>query len=113
MSVQTGGREAITEYHVLEQFAHPVGPAAGDYTLVEAEPLTGRTHQIRVHVASIGHPVVGDGIYGRRRTSLPVSRQFLHARRLGFKHPSTGQRLELEAPLPEELATVLDLLRQA
>ncbi|MFN2185264.1 MAG: RluA family pseudouridine synthase [Anaerolineae bacterium] len=113
MSVQTGGREAITEYHVLEQFAHRVGPAAGDYTLVEAEPLTGRTHQIRVHVASIGHPVVGDGIYGRRRTSLPVSRQFLHARRLGFKHPSTGQRLELEAPLPEELATVLDLLRQA
>lgn len=112
MSVQTGGREAITEYHVLEQFAHRVGPAAGDYTLVEAEPLTGRTHQIRVHLASIGHPVVGDGVYGRRRTSLPVSRQFLHARRLGFKHPTTGQRLELEAPLPEELATVLDLLRQ-
>jgi 23S rRNA pseudouridine1911/1915/1917 synthase len=112
MSVQTGGREATTEYHVLEQFAHQVGPAAGDYTLVEAEPHTGRTHQIRVHFASIGHPVVGDGVYGRRRTSLPVSRQFLHARRLGFKHPSTGQRLELEAPLPEELAALLDLLRQ-
>ena len=112
MSVQTGGREAVTEYHVLEQFAHRVGLAAGEYTMIEAEPLTGRTHQIRVHLASIGHPVVGDGVYGRRRTSLPVSRQFLHARRLGFKHPTTGQRLELEAPLPEELAAVLDLLRQ-
>jgi 23S rRNA pseudouridine1911/1915/1917 synthase len=112
MSVQTGGREAVTEYHVLEQFAHRVGLAAGEYTLIEAEPLTGRTHQIRVHLASIGHPVVGDGVYGRRKTSLPVSRQFLHARRLGFKHPTTGQRLELEAPLPEELAAVLDLLRQ-
>jgi 23S rRNA pseudouridine1911/1915/1917 synthase len=111
MAVLTGGREAITEYHVLEQFAHRVGPAAGEYTLAEAEPLTGRTHQIRVHFASIGHPVVGDDVYGRRRTSLPVRRQFLHARRLGFKHPTTGQRLELEALLPEELTAVLDLLR--
>jgi 23S rRNA pseudouridine1911/1915/1917 synthase len=112
MTVLAGGREAATEYHVLEQFAHQVGPAAGEYTLVEAEPVTGRTHQIRVHFASIGHPVVGDGVYGKRKTSLPISRQFLHARRLGFKHPSTGQRLELEASLPEELAAVLELLRQ-
>ena len=112
MAVVSGGREAATEYHVLEQFAHRVGPAAGEYTLVEAEPVTGRTHQIRVHFASIGHPVVGDEVYGRRKTSLPVSRQFLHARRLRFKHPSTGQRLEMEAPLPEELVAVLALLRQ-
>jgi 23S rRNA pseudouridine1911/1915/1917 synthase len=112
MTVLAGGREAVTEYHVLEQFAHRVGPAAGDYTLVEAEPVTGRTHQIRVHFASIGHPVVGDEVYGRRKSRLPVPRQFLHARRLGFKHPSTGQRLELEVPLPEELAAVVDLLRQ-
>jgi 23S rRNA pseudouridine1911/1915/1917 synthase len=112
MTVLAGGREAVTEYHVLEQFAHQVGPAAGEYTLVEAEPVTGRTHQIRVHFASIGHPVVGDGVYGKRKTSLPISRQFLHARRLGFKHPSTGQRLELEASLPEELAAALELLRQ-
>jgi 23S rRNA pseudouridine1911/1915/1917 synthase len=112
MTVLAGGREAATEYHVLEQYAHQVGPAAGDYTLVEAEPVTGRTHQIRVHFASIGHPVVGDEVYGRRRTSLPVPRHFLHARRLGFKHPSTGQLLELEAPLPEELAVVVELLRQ-
>jgi 23S rRNA pseudouridine1911/1915/1917 synthase len=113
MAVQAGGREAITEYHVLEQFAHQIGPAAGQFTLVEAEPLTGRTHQIRVHFASIGHPVVGDAVYGRRKQHLPVSRQFLHARRLDFKHPLTGQRLGLEAPPPEDLAGVLALLRGA
>jgi 23S rRNA pseudouridine1911/1915/1917 synthase len=111
MTVLAGGREAATEYHVLEQFAHSVGPAAGDYTLIEAQPITGRTHQIRVHFASIGHPVVGDGVYGRRRASLPVPRQFLHARHLGFRHPSTGQRLELSAPLPQELEAVMELLR--
>jgi 23S rRNA pseudouridine1911/1915/1917 synthase len=110
MAVDPGGREAITEYHVLEQFAHQVGPQSGDYSLVEAEPLTGRTHQIRVHFASIGHPVVGDAVYGRRRSGLPVPRQFLHARRLGFKHPVTGQRMQLEAPLAADLQPVLDLL---
>ncbi len=113
MAVLAGGREAITEYHVLEQFAHPIGPVAGEYSLVEAEPVTGRTHQIRVHLASIGHPVVGDAVYGRRKQRLPVSRQFLHARRLEFKHPLTGERLDLEAPLPEDLAWVLALLRGA
>jgi 23S rRNA pseudouridine1911/1915/1917 synthase len=113
MAVQTGGREALTEYHVLEQFSHQVGPAAGDYTLVEAEPLTGRTHQIRVHFASIGHPVVGDAVYGRRKCPLPVPRQFLHARRLGFRHPLTGEQIEIEAPLPEDLAPALELLRRA
>jgi 23S rRNA pseudouridine1911/1915/1917 synthase len=111
MKVLAGGREAITEYHVLEQFAHPTGPVAGEYTLIEAEPITGRTHQIRVHLASIGHPVVGDAVYGRRKQRLPVSRQFLHARRLRFRHPQTGERLDLEAPLPEDLAQVLALLR--
>ncbi len=111
MTVLAGGREAATEYHVLEQFAHRVGQAAGDYTLIEAQPITGRTHQIRVHFASVGHPVVGDEVYGRRKTTLPVPRQFLHARRLGFKHPSTGHRLDLEAPLPEELGAVMELLR--
>jgi 23S rRNA pseudouridine1911/1915/1917 synthase len=113
MTVLPGGREAITEYHVLEQFAHPIGPASGKYTLIEAEPVTGRTHQIRVHLASIGYPVVGDAVYGRRKQRLPVSRQFLHARRLAFKHPLTGTRLDLEAPLPEDLARVLALLRGA
>jgi len=113
MAVLPGGREAITEYHVLERFAHAVGPAAGDYSLVEAEPQTGRTHQIRVHLASIGHPVVGDRVYGRRKVRLPVERQFLHAQRLGFRHPLTGRRVELESPLPDNLAAVLALLRSA
>jgi 23S rRNA pseudouridine1911/1915/1917 synthase len=113
MTVLAGGREAITEYHVLEQFAHPTGPVSGEYTLIQAEPVTGRTHQIRVHLASIDHPVVGDAVYGRRKQRLPVSRQFLHARRLEFKHPLTAKRLDLEAPLPEDLARVLALLRAA
>jgi len=106
MAVVPGGREAVTEYRLLASFA------GGDYSLVEAEPKTGRTHQIRVHFASIGHPVVGDTVYGRRRTRLPVPRQFLHAQRLGFTHPLTGQPLEFEAPLPDDLAAVLHLLEQ-
>jgi 23S rRNA pseudouridine1911/1915/1917 synthase len=64
-----------------------------------------------VQFASIGHPVVADTVYGRRRTDLPLARQFLHARRLGFQHPATGQRVEFEAPLAEDLETVLALLR--
>jgi 23S rRNA pseudouridine1911/1915/1917 synthase len=111
MAVLQGGREAVTEYHVLEQFSHQTGPAAGDFTLVEAGPKTGRTHQIRVHFSSIGHPVVGDSVYGRRRAQLPLPRHFLHAWRLGFKHPRTGQRMNLETPLPPDLSAVLELLR--
>jgi 23S rRNA pseudouridine1911/1915/1917 synthase len=113
MAVVPGGREAVTEYHVLERFAQQVGPVAGDYSLVDAEPKTGRTHQIRVHFSSIGHPVVADAAYGRRRIALPVARQCLHAWRLVFKHPMTGHRLEMEAPLPPDLADLLALLRQA
>lgn len=113
MAVQAGGREAITEYHLLEQFAQGVGPVAGEYTLVEAEPLTGRTHQIRVHFGSIGHPVVGDSVYGRRKCSLPLPRHFLHAWRLGFRHPLTDEQMALESPLPEDLASLLELLRRA
>jgi 23S rRNA pseudouridine1911/1915/1917 synthase len=111
MAVLPGGREAVTEYHVLEQFARQTGPGAGMYSLVRAEPKTGRTHQIRVHLASVGHAVVGDPVYGRRRTILPLQRQFLHAGHLGFQHPVTGQRLELDAPLPADLAGVLEILR--
>lgn len=111
MAVLPGGREAVTEYHVLEQASHKTGPVAGDYTLVEAGPRTGRTHQIRVHFASIGYPVVGDSIYGRRKSHLPLSRQFLHAWKLGFKHPTTGERMNLDAPLPPELSFVLDLVK--
>lgn len=112
MAVLAGGREAVTEYHVLETFARQVGPLAGNYSLVEAEPKTGRTHQIRVHFASIGHPVVGDGVYGWRKARLPVSRQFLHARKLGFRHPATGQHVEFQAPLPVDLAGLVEQLRE-
>jgi 23S rRNA pseudouridine1911/1915/1917 synthase len=111
MTVLAGGRESLTEYHVIEQFDQQVGPAAGAYTLAHAEPKTGRTHQIRVHFASIGHPVAGDAIYGRRRSSLPLGRQFLHASRLEFRHPIAKQRMELEAPPPQDLVDVLELLR--
>jgi 23S rRNA pseudouridine1911/1915/1917 synthase len=111
IAVQAGGREAVTEYRVLETYSHRTGPAAGDYTLVQAEPETGRTHQIRVHFSSLGHPVVGDTVYARRRPAFPLERQFLHAWRLGFDHPETGQRIELEAPLPPDLVAILELLR--
>lgn len=112
MAVVRGGREAITEYHVLEAFSHQIGSAAGEYCLVRAEPHTGRTHQIRVHMASIGHPLVGDTVYGpRRRTHLPLARQFLHAEQLRFHHPVGGRQIELQVPLPPDLQKVLDLLR--
>ncbi len=111
MAVLAGAREAITEYHVLRRLTAQEGHAAEIYSLVKAEPQTGRTHQIRVHFASIGHPVVGDPVYGRRRSGLDVPRQFLHAQRLEFRHPVSGHRLELEAPLPADLMSVLALLR--
>jgi 23S rRNA pseudouridine1911/1915/1917 synthase len=103
MAVVAGGREARTHFRVLERFP--------DYTLVEARLETGRTHQIRVHLASIGHPLVGDHVYGRSHESLEVSRQFLHARRLGFVLPSTGEAVVFESPLPADLQAVLDGLR--
>jgi 23S rRNA pseudouridine1911/1915/1917 synthase len=111
MAVLPGGREALTEYHVREQLAHEGVRVTGRYSLVEAQPHTGRTHQIRVHFASIGHPVVADDVYGRRDSSLPLDRQFLHAWRLSFRHPVTRERMQLEAPLPQDLEEVLNLLR--
>jgi len=98
MAVVSGGREARTEYKVLKYFA--------DYTLVEAMPETGRTHQIRVHFAAIGHPIFGDHIYGKRSPML--GRQFLHAHRLGFKLPSSGEFVEFTSELPLELQEVLE-----
>jgi 23S rRNA pseudouridine1911/1915/1917 synthase len=92
-----GGRDARTRYRLLRD--------VDGRSLLEVRPETGRTHQIRVHLASIGHPVAGDPLYGRRASLLP--RQFLHAQRLAFRHPRTGERIELEAPLPQDLARVL------
>jgi 23S rRNA pseudouridine1911/1915/1917 synthase len=82
----------------------------GDYSLLECRPLTGRTHQIRVHLAFAGYPIVGDRVYGRRKQSLPLSRHFLHAGGLGFRRPSDGQEMTFRAELPEELKAVLEKL---
>jgi len=93
MAVVSGGREAITEYRVIEYI--------GEYSLLEVRLETGRTHQIRVHLAAIGFPVVGDKVYGV--VSPYLSRQFVHASRLGFKLPSTGAYVEFTSGLPSDL----------
>lgn len=100
----THGRQAITEYRTLETFA--------DHTLLEVHPLTGRTHQIRVHMAFLGCPITGDTIYGRRQTRLPLKRFFLHAARLAIRMPGEKNPRRFEAPLPPELLEVLDDLRK-
>jgi len=98
MAVVAGGREARTEYRVIRYI--------GDYTLLEVKPETGRTHQIRVHFAAIGYPVVGDKVYGVKSPFL--SRQFIHASRLGFKLPATGKYKEFKSELPTDLAQALE-----
>jgi len=97
MAVVTKGREARTQYNVVKY--------VGDDTLLEVKPETGRTHQIRVHLSAIGYPVVGDKVYGVKSPFL--SRQFLHAYRLGVKLPSTGEYVEFESELPPDLAQAL------
>jgi len=104
MAVVATGRSAKTLYRVVEEL--------GPYSLVEARLETGRTHQIRVHMAHIGHPVLGDAVYGRRPGVLGLQRQFLHAYRLGFRLPSSGEYREFESPLPPDLAEVLEKLRR-
>ncbi len=93
------GREAITEYFTQESYLY--------HTLIEAHPLTGRTHQIRVHMAFLKCPIVGDVLYGYRKASLPLSRHFLHAFRLTVKLPDFSEPKTFEAPLPKELADLL------
>ena len=107
MAAVAGGRPAVTLYRTLETFG-----GAHAYTLLACEPRTGRTHQIRVHLAALGTPIVGDATYRRHKTPLELDRPFLHAHRLGFKHPSTGEPVEFEAPLPHELEEVLAGLRR-
>jgi len=101
--VTKNGKPAVTRYQVLERF--------GDYTLVECKLETGRTHQIRVHLAYLGHPVVGDPKYGPKKAHFGLDGQALHAAVLGFRHPSTGEYLEFRAPVPEEMERVLRVLR--
>lgn len=109
MAVVGAGRHAVTHFAPLEAF--------GRATLVQCNLETGRTHQIRVHMAHIGHPLVGDPVYGRRKSGSPLldgfSRQALHAMRLGLIHPASRAPMEWEAPLPDDLAGLLDALRVA
>lgn len=103
----TGARHAVTSFTVLERFE--AGGTDDGYTLVECKLQTGRTHQIRVHLAYIQHAVVGDPLYGRRRLKddLGLTRQFLHSYRLTFDHPRSGECLSLTEPLPADLASAL------
>lgn len=98
------GRQAVTEYRVLENFL--------DHALLEVHPLTGRTHQIRVHMAFLGCPVAGDTVYGHHNSSLPLNRFFLHAMRLTLYLPGEETPRRFEAPLPPELEGELQRLRQ-
>ena len=107
MAVHSAGRTAVTRYSVREHFARA--------TLVECRLETGRTHQIRVHMAHIGHPLVGDATYGRRRSGCVTldafPRQALHAFRLGLVHPATGEEMAWESPLPDDFESLLAILR--
>ena len=102
MAVVEGGRPSWTRYQVVR--------SAGKATLVEVFPTTGRTHQIRVHFASLGHPLVGDALYGGRTDVL--DRQFLHAHLLGFEHPQSGENVEFRSSLPPELRQTLAILER-
>lgn len=112
LSEKRGGRKAVTAFRVMEHYLSGMSQQRHEFSLLEVDLLTGRTHQIRVHLAFIKHPVVGDRIYGRRKQRIPCPRQFLHAHRLAFTQPTTGQRIEVESPLPDDLQGVLDQLRR-
>ena len=98
------GREAVTHYQVLERF--------GDYTYISCRLETGRTHQIRVHMASIRHPLLGDAVYGPQKCPFKLQGQTLHAKILGITHPPTGEYMEFDAPLPEYFEDLLGRMRQ-
>lgn len=102
--VSRGGKNAVTHYRVLERF--------GKFTYVECRLETGRTHQIRVHMASIGHPLLGDEVYGSGKSPFHLQGQVLHAMVLGIEHPVSGEYLEVEAPLPEYFLELLERLRR-
>lgn len=101
---RVNGRHAVTHYRVLERF--------GDYTLIECRLETGRTHQIRVHMASIGHPLLGDEVYGPKKCPFKLEGQCLHAKTLGFIHPSTGSYIEFDSEYPAYFNELLERLRK-
>lgn len=102
MAVRKDGKEAITHFKVLKRYAN--------YTLLEVKIDTGRTHQIRVHMAEIGHPVVGDMVYSNGKNEFGIQGQMLHAKSLDFKHPISGKQMHLEAEVPEGFVSVLNQL---
>ena len=102
MAVRKNGKEAVTHFKVIKRYK--------DYTLLKVKIDTGRTHQIRVHMAEIGHPVVGDIVYSKGKNEFGVEGQMLHAQSLDFKHPITGKEMHLEAKLPEYFEKVLEKL---
>jgi 23S rRNA pseudouridine1911/1915/1917 synthase len=106
MTVAVRGKPARTRYEVVNRFHDPVEVAE-----VVCHLETGRTHQIRVHLSSIGHPVVGDARYGGARQSLPSPRPWLHAEHLELAHPVTGEPLTFDSPLPDDLGAVRAALR--
>ena len=93
------GRNAVTHYSVISNY--------GKYAHIECQLETGRTHQIRVHMSSIGHPLLGDDVYGSGKSPYRLEGQTLHARVLGFVHPSTGKYMEFEAPLPDYFKEII------
>jgi 23S rRNA pseudouridine1911/1915/1917 synthase len=105
MAIVAGGRQSTTTYRVRRYYP--------GHTYLEVHPETGRTHQIRVHLSAVGHPVVGDSVYAPRADTLGLDRLFLHAWRLDFRHPTTSERLELEAAIPGRLEKLLSELELA
>lgn len=99
---ERNGKRAVTHYRVLKRFH--------GYSYIECRLETGRTHQIRVHMASIGHPLLGDDVYSNRKCPFKLTGQTLHAKTLGFIHPSTGEYVEVDAPLPEYFVRLLTIL---
>ena len=108
MAVTKNGKEAITHFKVLNRYT----TSKASYTLLEIKIDTGRTHQIRVHMAEIGHPVVGDMVYSNGKNEFGVIGQCLHAKKLEFCHPITGKEMSFEAPLPEYFENIIDLLEK-
>lgn len=101
---EKNGKQAVTHYRVLKRFK--------EYTYVECALETGRTHQIRVHMASIGHPLLGDDVYSSRKCPFHLQGQTLHAKILGFRHPASGEYIETDAPLPEYFRHLLEILQE-
>ncbi|PLX15307.1 MAG: RNA pseudouridine synthase [Candidatus Muiribacterium halophilum] len=103
MSVKPGGKSAVTHFEVKAEY--------GDYSYLELFPKTGRTHQLRVHLAKVGHPIVGDDVYGPKTNEFGLTGQFLHAKEIVFIHPVSGKEIYIKAPMPPELMSILESIK--